>query len=98
MIEKLLDVGFDDDGNQRFLVKWKNYPASDNSWVIASDISEQAKIDFFKAQAKQRKKGSANKFVYLGPMGQSVAHNGFHSFLQNHVGANSWCFTSGGHM
>ena len=37
-VEKLLDFKEDKKGKQKFLVKWKGYPASENSWEPAENL------------------------------------------------------------
>ena len=39
--EKLLDFKEDKKGKQTFLVKWKGYPASENTWEPAENLADQ---------------------------------------------------------
>ena len=38
-VEKLLDFKEDKKGKQKFLVKWKGYPASENTWEPAENLA-----------------------------------------------------------
>jgi hypothetical protein len=44
-----------------FLVKWKGYPASDNSWEKADDVHAPELVKEFYARRKETNKTKARK-------------------------------------
>ena len=59
--EKLLDFKEDKKGKQTFLVKWKGYPASENTWEPAENLADQCQemMDEMMAKALAKEESGA---------------------------------------
>ncbi|KAL0960395.1 hypothetical protein HGRIS_005436 [Hohenbuehelia grisea] len=55
-IEKILQAGFDDDGKQIFLVKWKGYRSAENSWILEENAGNAKDIirNFWESEVKRK--------------------------------------------
>jgi hypothetical protein len=60
-VEAIVDERVDEKGKKYFLIKWKGYDSADNSWVLASKLSQcediiakwEARARLYRSQPKQ---------------------------------------------
>ncbi|GJQ78944.1 hypothetical protein Trydic_g111 [Trypoxylus dichotomus] len=65
-VERILEVHHKRDGSREFLVSWKGYPQSQNSWVVEEDMTCSDLIAKFMAKV-ERAKLSAQKELRVKP-------------------------------
>lgn len=54
-VERIVEVHHKRDGNREFLVSWKGYPPSQNSWVLEADMTCSDLIAKFMTKVEQAK-------------------------------------------
>lgn len=59
-VEKILELRLTEDGQKEYLIRWKDYDASEDSWQAADDISAAA-LHKFNTRTATRGRGRPPK-------------------------------------
>lgn len=68
-VERIEEERIGSDGRHEYLMKWKNYPASENSWTLEEDIEDKSLIDDFRKAGTRASRRSSSDSTVLAVSG-----------------------------